>query len=273
MNLNQIPAKVTPLWIVAAFVTLTEAVLGYALTKVTGNVQTALTVFVIAFALLVAGAFFVILWNRPYVFYPPSEYGSIDPKAFVSALRPQVPQKVYEQVRLAASVEKNPSDTGAQFSLIDSMLDEVHRQHLILMHDRGCDLPYGDFWSQPIYEMEYGQGSAASGGFDSRTFVKKLEGTGFLTLLTTGPSISLTGSGHRFAQWLVDHGRKATFLRTEFGGWGDPQPQGPIFDMRKRRDEAERLRKASIKPGAPPNGGPATQLGTAGVAEGPPSVS
>lgn len=70
-------AKVTPLWIVAAFVTLTEAVLGFAVTQVEGGVQIALTIFVISFALLVAGAFFLILWHRPWVFYPPSEYAAL----------------------------------------------------------------------------------------------------------------------------------------------------------------------------------------------------
>ncbi len=76
--------RVTPLGIVATFVTLTESVLGLALTQVTGGVQVALTVFVIVFAILVAGAFFLILWFRPFVFYSPSEYGDIDPKAFIT---------------------------------------------------------------------------------------------------------------------------------------------------------------------------------------------
>ena len=237
--MEKIPAKVTPLWIVAAFVTLTEAVLGYALTQVTGGVQIALTTFVIAFALVVAGAFFLILWNRPYVFYSPSEYGSIDPKAFVSALRPEVPLKIFEQVQLVASIEKDPADTDAQFSLIDSMLDEIHRQHLILMHESKCELPYGEFWFGHIYEMEYSNGGAASGGFDGRSFLKKLEGTGFVTLLPKGPMISLTESGHRFARWLVDHDKKADFLHTSFGGWGEPKPDGPIYRMREQKAKDE----------------------------------
>jgi hypothetical protein len=79
--------QITPLWIVAAFVTLTEIVLGYAVTKTTDGIQVSLTVFVILFALSVAGVFFVILWNRPYVFYAPSEYGSVDPKSFIDAVK------------------------------------------------------------------------------------------------------------------------------------------------------------------------------------------
>ena len=80
-------AKITPLWIVAAFVTLTETVLGYAVTQVTGGVQVALTIFVIVFAPIVAGAFFLVLWHRPYVFYPPSEYDGTDPEKFIDAVR------------------------------------------------------------------------------------------------------------------------------------------------------------------------------------------
>lgn len=231
--------QITPLWIVAAFVTLTETVLGYALTKVDGNVRVSLTVFVMAFAPLVAAAFFVILWNRPYVFYPPSEYGNIDPKAFVAALRHEVPQKVAEQVQLAAAVERNPENAEAQFSLIDSMIDEVHRQFLILMHEKGCNLPYTESWfRQDIYEMEHNH-SAGSGGVDSRAFLKKLEGTGLVLLLTKGPEITLSQSGHEFAKWLVANGKKADFLNTPYGGWGEPRPDGPIYKMREQRKKPE----------------------------------
>ncbi len=86
--MEKIPGKkVTPLWIVAAFVTLTEAILGIAVTQVQGGVQIALTIFVITFGIFVAVAFFLILWNRPYVFYPPSEYKDSDPTRFVEAMK------------------------------------------------------------------------------------------------------------------------------------------------------------------------------------------
>jgi len=67
---------VTPLWIVALFVSLTETVLGIAVTQTSGNIQAALTVFVLAFPVVIAGAFFGILWHKPYVFYPPTEFGT-----------------------------------------------------------------------------------------------------------------------------------------------------------------------------------------------------
>lgn len=65
----------TPLWVISLFLSLTEIVTGIAVTQATGGVQVALTVFVIVFPLFVAGAFFAVLWNRPYVFYPPTEFG------------------------------------------------------------------------------------------------------------------------------------------------------------------------------------------------------
>ena len=65
----------TPLWVISLFLSMTEVVTGIAVTQATGGVQAALTVFVIIFPLLVGSAFFAVLWNRPYVFYPPTEFG------------------------------------------------------------------------------------------------------------------------------------------------------------------------------------------------------
>ncbi len=76
----------TPLWIVSLFLTLTETVLGVAVTQTVGGVQVALTVFVLGFPLAVAAAFFLILWSRPWVFYSPGEYGDTDVGRYVDAL-------------------------------------------------------------------------------------------------------------------------------------------------------------------------------------------
>jgi hypothetical protein len=78
--------RLTPLWIISLFVGLTEAVLAAAVTQTTGGVQIALAGFVMFFPLLIATAFFTVLWNRPWVFYAPSEYGAIDPVLFVETL-------------------------------------------------------------------------------------------------------------------------------------------------------------------------------------------
>ncbi len=65
---------ITPLWIIALFISLTETVLGVAVIQTDGDIQVALTAFVVVFPLLIALAFFLILWNRPVVLYPPTEF-------------------------------------------------------------------------------------------------------------------------------------------------------------------------------------------------------
>jgi hypothetical protein len=77
----------TPLWIVSIFVTFTESVLGIALTQASGGIQIALTTFVIIFPLLIASAFFITLWFKPFVFYPPKEFENVDVEKFVGAMR------------------------------------------------------------------------------------------------------------------------------------------------------------------------------------------
>lgn len=81
----------TPLWVISLFVSLTEVVTGIAVTRAEGGIQIALTAFVIAFPLLVASAFFYILWSKPYVFYPPTEFSSgVDVNQYVSAMGARV---------------------------------------------------------------------------------------------------------------------------------------------------------------------------------------
>jgi hypothetical protein len=74
------------LWIISIFVTFTETVLGIALTRASGGVQIALTVFVIIFPIMIACAFFLILWFRNYVFYSPKEYENVDVEKYVVAM-------------------------------------------------------------------------------------------------------------------------------------------------------------------------------------------
>lgn len=83
--------RLTPLWVIALFLSLTELVAGIAVTQASGGVQVALTTFVIAFPLLVAAAFFIVLWSRPFVLYPPTEFGAeTDVKTYVQAMSTNV---------------------------------------------------------------------------------------------------------------------------------------------------------------------------------------
>lgn len=81
---------VTPLGIIAAFVTLSETIGGLAATLTTGSIQVAFTSFAVGFPLLVGIAFFAILWRRSYVLYPPQDFGpEVDVKDYVDAMRQQ----------------------------------------------------------------------------------------------------------------------------------------------------------------------------------------
>lgn len=80
--------RLTPLSIIAMFLSLSEAVAGIAAIQASGGLQVALGIFVIVFPFAIACAFFVVLWYRPYVFYPPNEYGGkTDVKQYVEAMQ------------------------------------------------------------------------------------------------------------------------------------------------------------------------------------------
>lgn len=78
--------KLTPLWVISIFVSLTEAVLGVAVTRVAGDIQLAQVAFVLTFPVLIAAAFFACLWWKPWVFYPPGDYGRTSVQQY-SAIR------------------------------------------------------------------------------------------------------------------------------------------------------------------------------------------
>lgn len=198
------PGKITPLWIVASFLSLTEIILGYALVHVVGSVQIALTVFVIGFPTLVAVAFFIILWSRPWVFYSPSEYGNVDPKRFLNALKES--PAVANQIKLVRSIEENPYDEEAKFTLIDSMADVVESQFAILMHETGKDVPRNTLY---IYESESGAGSGSLSPYGSGS---RLENSGLVRISGNGNYWSLNDEGHRYSEWLLKKGRKYPFF-------------------------------------------------------------
>jgi hypothetical protein len=103
--------KLTPLWIISLFVTLTETALSVSVTRTQGAIQVALTVFVITYAILVTGAFFFVLWYRPYVFYPPSEFTETKVSEYVDAFR----QSRFEIVTEQTAPERDARDLLHKF--------------------------------------------------------------------------------------------------------------------------------------------------------------
>lgn len=215
--------KITPLWIVAAFVTLTESVLGIALTQVTNGVQIALTAFVIIFALFVSSMFFLILWSRPYVFYSPAEYGGIDPKGFIDAMRGKIPDQLVHQI---SEAEAKPTDNTVQFVLIDSLIDEAIRQHVILMNEKHVSIPILDSFGTR-FETGKANNSWMSGGISGREIGKRLGGSQLIDVDLANTSIHLTELGQKFARWLVETGKRNDYYSSNLGGWGElKRPEG-----------------------------------------------
>jgi hypothetical protein len=102
----------TPLWVVSLFVSLTETVLGIGVIQTIGGIQIALTVFVMVFPLLIAGAFFGILWHKPYVFYSPSEYAQQDVRKYVEAMqsRSHIDSKLFPEIEHVVRTQLSSSE-------------------------------------------------------------------------------------------------------------------------------------------------------------------
>lgn len=73
-KLPQPPQNINPLWMIFAFLSFTEIVLGIAVFNTDGGVQIALTCFTILFPVLVMVGFFGLLWFRPEHLYSPKDY-------------------------------------------------------------------------------------------------------------------------------------------------------------------------------------------------------
>ena len=77
----------SPLSVVALFFGLVELGLAYCSGISSGYVQIAVLGFMGTFAIGIAVTFFVFLWYRNWVFYPPSEFSAPSVQAFVNAMR------------------------------------------------------------------------------------------------------------------------------------------------------------------------------------------
>lgn len=125
-NQRNLRRPITPLWIIALFVSLTETVLGTAVIKTSGGIQVALTIFVVLFPVFIAVVFFAILWNRPYVLYPPTEYGSeTNINSYVSAMQ----QRSYDKNKLYSSI-KETIQTSISSDEIVSKLSQLAKNHV-----------------------------------------------------------------------------------------------------------------------------------------------
>lgn len=98
--------------------------------KIRDWLQAALVIFVISYSTLVTLMFFLFLWLKPENFYGPSEYPSnISSDSYIRAIK-GMPE---ETINAVSNLENNPYDKDSFFKLLDNLIKESEKQHLVLM--------------------------------------------------------------------------------------------------------------------------------------------
>lgn len=227
--------------------TIAEGVAGYAVTQVSGMAQTALLAFFILYALSVTLVFFLFLWHKPANFYAPSEYGSLQPGEYARGLAglPSETAVAVEEMRL------NPLDEDAIFKILDTLLPEETKQHLILMsrNNGQIHLPEPDengFTHK--YEIISRNQSVSIGLFSPRKFFSKLNGTQLITN-DQSRNLYLTDRGKRFANWQIKHERDAETFKSDIGNWGKEQTVSDVMSKQiEAHNQAVKQSNAHNKP-------------------------
>ena len=202
--------------------TIAEGAAGYAVTQVTGTPQTALLTFFIGYAIVVTSVFFAFLWFKPANFYAPSEYGDVQPGEYAQALS-GLPS---ETTRAVEAARQNPLDEDAIFKVMDTLLPEETKQHLVFMakNSNTLDLPEMDEMGHTHrYEIILRNHAISVGLFSPEKFLSKLNGTELVTHLNTGRKLFLSERGKRFTDWLLKHERDAETFMSDLGRWGKEQ--------------------------------------------------
>ena len=162
MNRTRIPTRgLSPLWIIALFLSFSETVLGIAVTQTRGGIQAALTIFVMSFPPIVSGLFFIVLWRKPYVFYPPTEFSrSVDVKSFVEAMQStRHPQQVISVSEVAikslesriATLSKSlegTNDPGQQAALLIRQAVDAVKKSVLRIDSRPLFKEQGRLWEE-----------------------------------------------------------------------------------------------------------------------------
>lgn len=233
----------TPLKVIALFLSLTEVVLGAATTQTTGGIQVALTSFVIAFPTGVAAAFFAILWDRPWVLYHPADYGRpTDVEAFIMAQRrrPLTDDHLFVQIQrvvrdtlssssLATKLAQvsSPEDTGYAGKSISRILNDAAQKveedilasSFVTIDSRPLLGKRGRVWQVP-----YSEHVTVSGLLDGL----------WLSMRSTGLQPYTYGQ-----IWVLrdaESGRTFTNMGRRWAGKAETEPRYPPPDDRRLKD-------------------------------------
>lgn len=223
--------KSSPLWLIGLFILFAEATAGLAAVKIHGWPQAALVIFVISYSTVVTAIFFAFLWFKPENFYGPSEYGDISPETYAKALK-GLP---VETAMAVSRVESNPFDADALFSLIDNLIAEDLKQHLVLMRRSGDKLDISDVDDKGFthrYEIVTRGKGFSVGLFSPASFFQKLKGTELVSVPGGGDKLFLTDRGKKFADWLIEHEKDAETFNSAKGRWGKEQSIAEVMKER-----------------------------------------
>lgn len=221
--------RASPLWLIGLFIIFAQATAAVAAVQIDGWPQNALVIFVISYSTIVTFTFFLFLWLKPENFYGPSEYGDIRPDHYASALK-GLPKETAEAVN---KVGLNPLDEDALFELMDSLITEHVKQHLVLMKrsDNKLDISNPDErgWTHD-YEIVTRNKGVSFGVFEPSKFMKQLKGTDLVKVNKNKKEIYLTKRGEKFAQWLIENEKDAETFNSDVGRWGIDQTAQEVMD-------------------------------------------
>ncbi len=234
--------KITPLYIIVVFVALSEGLFAYTISQTTSYLQIVLTSFAIFYAFGVTIVFFIILWYRPYVFYPPSEYPDANPKPYINAMDEALSPKKMEQIKLVSEMRQHPENKDAEYALIYNLLsNRTGMQLIILMYESCISLPNEKESECYCYFGRIKEGETiqtVSSISKISNIVMGLKYTKYLKGVdNNGLKVVLTEQGKKFAEWLVRNGKKSTYFTCEYGNWGNVPP-----DVLKQAKEDKRER-------------------------------
>lgn len=218
----------SPLWLIGLFILFAEATAGLAAVKIEGWPQAALVIFVISYSTIVTAIFFAFLWFKPENFYGPSEYGDLSPEFYARALK-GLP---VETAQAVTRFEADPSDKDALFHLMDSLISDETKQHILLLRKLGNELDISDADEQGYthnYEFISRSKGISFGIFSPSDFLRKLKGTELVSLSGGKNKLLLTGRGQMFADWLMRHEKDAETFNSSKGRWGKEQSASDVL--------------------------------------------
>ncbi|PZD73573.1 hypothetical protein C1752_02039 [Acaryochloris thomasi RCC1774] len=141
----------TPLGIIALFISLSEAVAGVVAIQTDGHIQLILTLFVVFFPLHVSILFFYILWHRPIVFYHPKEFeGNTTIEAFSEAMQRRF-RKVDKWVENTEKAIRNVEDDELR---VESLVNELVKSHSVTLDTTPISGNGGEIINIPYDEFE-----------------------------------------------------------------------------------------------------------------------